>query len=109
VNARELGSVAAVFAVVPEAPPPDEPVAVPGDGGFAGVGVPLPPVIVAVSSVSDELLVHVMGTFVLPMATVKFSGLALVNWGCVTVIDVCWPAVMVPLCVPPTTSAALLG
>ena len=79
VKASELGSVAAVFAEVPELLPPADPVLVPADGGFAGVAVPLPPVIVAVSSVSDELLVQMIGTLVLPMATAKSSGLALVN------------------------------
>ena len=102
---------AEVLAVVPELPEPaDEPDAVPADGGFAGVAVPLPPVIFAVSRVSDELLVQVMGTLVEPMATVRFKGLAVVNCGWVTVIEVCWPAVMLPpACVPVTTTAALLG
>jgi len=69
-----------VFALVavPAGAPPAA-VTVPGDGGFGGVGVPLPPVIVAVSSVSVELLVQVIGTLVLPMAIVNASGLPLVN------------------------------
>ena len=64
----------AVFAEAPEALPPADPVLVPADGGFAGVAVPLPPVIVAVSSVSDELLVQTMGTLVEPIETVKSRG-----------------------------------
>ncbi len=103
----DLAAVVAADVVVP--PGLDPPVLVPGDGGFGGVGVPFPFVIVAVSSVSTALLVQGSGTFVVPMEIVSVSGLPLVNCGCVIVMDVPWPAAMVPLCVAAIATAAFVG
>jgi hypothetical protein len=115
VNASELvlvlfGAVAAVVAAelvgLPEVVPP---VLVPAEGGLGGVGVPFPFVIVAVSRVSAALLVHGSGTFVEPIAIDNVRGLLLENCGCVTVMDDCWPDVIVPDCVPATATAAFVG
>ena len=113
VNAKVLavalaGLVADVDAAVVVAPVVD-PDVVPGDGGFGGVGVPLPPVIVAVSRVSAALLAQVIGTFVEPMAIVSDNGLVVLKAGCVTVMDDPWPAVIVPPCVAEMTTAAFVG
>lgn len=104
------GVVEAVFAAEVVAPLVfDPPVLVPGEGGFGGVGVPFPFVIVAVSSVSTELLVQVRGTFVDPIEIVSVNGLVLTNCGCVIVMDDPWPAVIVPVCVAAMATAAFVG
>jgi hypothetical protein len=111
VNARLLALVGALVAVV-AADAGEEAVldpTVPGEAGFGGVGVPFPPLIATVSNVSTALLVHVIGTFVAPSEMVSASGLPLVNCGWVIVMDVPWPAVIVPLCVAGIATAALVG
>jgi hypothetical protein len=68
-----------------------------------------PPVMVAVSTVSTPVLVHVMGMWVVPRVMVRFKGLAVVNCGSVTLRVPLEPAAMVPLCVAVMTTAALGG